>query len=103
MLVWLIGVAVFVVLWGKLWRTQPIAAFGVLIGLPFAWIFSRLIAPYVIGMKAIPIWLPPLPLVTIAITLFVFGVIVWLRADKLAPPKPRDEHDEHDEHDAGHH
>jgi hypothetical protein len=98
MLVWLIGVVIFVVLWGKLWRTQPVAAFGVLIGLPFAWIFSRLIAPYITGMKQIPIWLPPLPLITVAITLFVFGVIVWLRADKLGPPKQRD-----DDHDDGHH
>jgi hypothetical protein len=100
MLLWLIGVAVFVVLWGKLWRTQPAAAFGVLIGLPFAYIFSRLITPYVIGMKDIPIWLPPLPLVTIAVTLFVFGVVVWLRADSLPPPKQRDS-DEPPEH--GHH
>jgi hypothetical protein len=96
MLLWLIGVAVFVVLWGKLWRTQPAAGFGVLIGLPFAYIFSRLIAPYVIGTKDMPIWLPPLPLVTIALTLFVFGVVVWLRADNLPPPKQRDSHEQHE-------
>jgi hypothetical protein len=100
MLLWLIGVAIFVVLWGKLWRTQPAAGFGVLIGLPFAYILSQFITPYVTGMKDIPIWLPPLPLVTVALTLFVFGVIVWIRADRLPPPKQRDSDDQH-EH--GHH
>jgi len=35
-------------------------------------------------------------------SLFVFGVIVWLRADKLTPPSDADSHDEHgDGH--GHH
>ena len=95
MLSWLIGVAIFVLLWGSLWRVQPKAGFGVLIGLPFAWIFSRLMTPYVTGMNEIPLWLPPLPLAIIAVTLFVFGAIVWFRADKLPPPKVRDSHDEH--------
>ena len=60
MLIWLLGVAVFVVLWSGLWRAQPRAGFGVLLGLLLAWIFSRLITPYMTGMKPIPIWLPPL-------------------------------------------
>ena len=38
---WLIGVVVFVLLWGGLWRAQPKAAFGVLLGLLLAWLFSR--------------------------------------------------------------
>jgi hypothetical protein len=100
MLAWLIGVALFVVLWGILWRSQPIAGFGVLIGLPFAWIISRLITPYFTGMQDIPLWLPPLPLAIIAIMLFVFGGLVWFRADKLPPPKNIDSHDEHGH---GHH
>ena len=102
MLIWLIGVAFFVLLWGKLWRALPAAGFGVLIGLPLAWVASILITPYITGMKDIPVWLPPLPIITIAVTLFVFGVIVWLRADKLTPPSDADSHDEHgDGH--GHH
>jgi hypothetical protein len=102
MLIWLIGVAVFVLLWGKLWRVLPAAGFGVLIGLPLAWIASILITPYVTGMQAIPVWLPPLPIVTIAVTLFVFGVITWLRADKLTPPKDADDDHGHGDGD-GHH
>jgi hypothetical protein len=104
MLIWLIGVAVFVVLWGSFWRAQPKLWLGVLIGLPFAWFFSRLFTPYVTGMNQIPLWLPPLPLAIIATTLFVFGVLVWLRADRLPPPKQRpDEHATTEHSDHGHH
>ena len=102
MLIWLIGVAIFVLIWGKLWRVLPAAGFGVLIGLPLAWVASILITPYVTGMKAIPLWLPPLPIVIIAITLFTFGVITWLRADKLTPLKDADAQDDHG-HGDGHH
>jgi ABC-type sulfate transport system permease component len=100
LLLWLTGVVVFVVLWGGLWRSQPKAAFGVLLGLPLAWIFSRLMTPYVTGMNEIPLWLPPLPLAIVAVTLFVFGAIIWFRADKLPPPKRSEEHD--DQHSVGH-
>lgn len=102
MLIWLIGVAFFILLWGKLWRVLPAAGFGVLIGLPLAWVASILITPYITGMKAIPVWLPPLPIVIIAITLFVFGVITWLRADKLTRLSEADAHDDHG-HGDGHH
>ena len=110
MLIWLIGVAVFVFLWSGLWRVQPKAAFGVLLGLLLAYVFSRLLTPYVIGMTPIPIWLPPLPIAIIALTLFVFGTVTWLRADRLPPPRNRgDDHDHghghdhaHDEHGHGH-
>ena len=97
MLSWLIGVLVFVVLWAGLWRSQPKAAFGVLLGLPIAWILSRLITPYVTGMNEIPVWLPPLPIVVIATVLFYFGVRTWLRADNLPPPPKQ-----HDDHGHGH-
>jgi hypothetical protein len=99
MWIWLLGVVIFVLIWGKLWRALPAAAFGVLIGLPVAWIASLLLNPYVTGMKNIPLWLPPLPLVIVALTLFVFGVIVWFRADKLGPPRRTESH----EHEHGHH
>jgi hypothetical protein len=87
MLWWLIGIAIFVLLWGKLWQNQPKAAFGVLIGLLLAWFFSKLITPYLTGMEEVPIWLPPLPFATVAVTLLVVGALLWFRADKLPPVK----------------
>jgi hypothetical protein len=102
MLIWLLGVAVFVFLWSGLWRTQPKAAFGVLLGLLLAWILSRLITPYVTGMTPIPLWLPPLPLAIVALTLFVFGIVTWLRADRLPPPRGSGDEHGHDEHAQGH-
>jgi ABC-type sulfate transport system permease component len=102
MLTWLLGIAVFILLWGGLWRSQPKAAFGVLLGLPLAWIFSKLVTPYVTGMEEIPVWLPPLPIAIIALVLFVFGIVTWLRADNLPPPKPRDDGHGHSADHGGH-
>lgn len=76
---WLIGVALVLLLWYFMWQSQPKLAFGVLLGLPIAWIFSRLISPYVTGMEQVPVWLPPLPFAIVAITLLVFGVLIWIR------------------------
>jgi hypothetical protein len=54
-------------------------------------------------MTPIPLWLPPLPIAIIATTLFVFGTITWFRADKLPPPRQRDEEHGHDHaHGADH-
>ena len=103
MLTWLLGIVVFVVLWAGLWRSQPKAAFGVLLGLPVAWILSRLITPYVTGMNDIPVWLPPLPIVVIASTLFFFGIRTWLRADSLPPPPNQDDEHGHGHDGQGHH
>jgi len=101
MLIWLIGVAVCVFLWSGLWRVQPKAGFGVLIGLLLAWILSKLLTPYVTGMTPIPLWLPPLPVALIALTLFVFGAVTWLRADRLPPPRESEADHEHG-HDQAH-
>ena len=103
MLTWLLGIVVFVVLWAGLWGSQPKAAFGVLLGLPIAWILSRLITPYVTGMNDIPVWLPPLPIVVIASTLFFFGIRTWLRADSLPPPPNQEDEHGHGHDDHGHH
>ncbi len=89
MLIWLIGVALLVVIWGTLWRSQPKLAFGILIGLPVAWLISTFFIPYIKSLPKIPLWLAPLPVVTVALTLFVFGVLIWTRADRLPPPRER--------------
>lgn len=86
----LVTVLVLLAIWGALWRSQPKFAFGVLLGLPIAWLASRLVAPYLTGEAELPVWLPPLPFAVVATTLLTFGVIVWLRADNLPPPVVRE-------------
>ena len=94
MLWWLIGVAVFVLIWGRMWQGQPKLAFGVLIGLLIAWFLSRLIRPFLTGMETIPLWLPPLPFAIVAISLLAAGAWIWFKADNL-PPVRQPEHDGH--------
>lgn len=92
---WLAGVAIFVLLWGGLWRRNLLLSFGVLIGLLLAWLASVFVEPYVTGMEEIPVWLPPLPLATIAVVLFVYGALVWFRGNDALPKKKVDDSDEH--------
>ena len=102
MLGWLVGVGIFVLLWGALWKSSPRAAFGVmwgfLIALILAWLFSQQLTNYITGMNEIPVWLPPLPIVLVVIALFYFGIKTWINADKLPPPPQ-----EPDDHGHGHH
>lgn len=95
MILWLVAIAVLVVLWGTLWRRNYVFAFGILLGLPVAWMASVWLRPYVTGMEHIPLWLPPLPFAIVATTLFVYGAMIWFRADRLPPPPDDAEHDEH--------
>jgi hypothetical protein len=101
MWLWLIGIAVFVLIWGRLWQTQPKTAFGVLLGLPIAWFLSLWLRPYITGMREIPVWLPALPIVIIAVTLIVSGLWIWFRADRFQSAKPDEQDASHSEH--GHH
>ena len=101
---WLIGVAVFVVLWGGLWKSSPRAAFGAAIGFVLALlissVFSNQLTGYVTHMNEIPVWLPPLPFALVVVALLYFGIKTWLNADNLPPPRvPADDHG----HDAAHH
>ena len=94
MWLWLLGVAVFIVLWGKLWGSSPRAAFGAAIGFVLAlllsWIFSSQLTGYVTDMNEIPVWLPPLPFALVVVALFYFGIKTWLNADNLPPPRVPD-------------
>jgi ABC-type sulfate transport system permease component len=105
MLSWLIGVAIFALLLGALWKSSPRAAlgtvFGFVIGLFVYWVFSTQLTGYVTGMNEIPVWLPPLPVALVVITLFYFGIKTWLNADNLPPPPKTDADDDHG-HGGGH-
>jgi hypothetical protein len=90
---WLAAVALLLIVWALVWQHQPKLAFGILLGLPVAWIFSRLTAPYVTGMEQVPIWLPPLPFAIIAVTLLVFGALIWFRG--AGPVRPSTDDGEH--------
>jgi hypothetical protein len=92
MLNWLIGVAICVLIWGALWKKNLSLGFGILLGVLGAWFITRLIEPYVTGMEEVPLWLPPLPLATVAIALLIYGAVVWFRGnDALPKPKPKDD------------
>jgi hypothetical protein len=95
MLLWLIAVAMCVALWGLMWRASVELAFGVLIGVLLAWILSRLILPNVIAMEEFPVWVPPLPMATVAVLLFIYGAVVWFRGNDALPKGKADEHDDH--------
>lgn len=82
MIIWLIAVAVLALAWGAMWKNYPRMALGALIGMPIGWLLSNPVHSYLTGeMEDIPIWLPPLPLATIAILLIVVGLVIFLRPD----------------------
>jgi hypothetical protein len=43
----------------------------------------------------IPVWLPPLPLATVALILFIYGGLVWRRGNDRLPQKRSDDADKH--------
>jgi len=89
---WLVGVIVALLVWGALWKRNLSLAGGVLVGVLLAWALSYLLEPYVTGMETIPVWLPPLPLATIAIALFVYGALIWIRGNDALPKGKEDDH-----------
>jgi ABC-type sulfate transport system permease component len=92
---WLVAVALCCLLWAGIWKSNVVLALGVLIGLLLAWPLSNLLEPYVTGMEDIPIWLPPLPLATVATLLFVYGALIWLRGNDRLPKGKHHDPDEH--------
>ena len=95
MLWWLVAVVVCLMIWAVLWKRHMGLAFGVLVGVLLAWLLSYLLAPIVTGMETIPLWLPPLPLATIAVLLFVYGAVIWVRGNEGLPQKKHDDDGHH--------
>jgi len=95
MLWWLASVASCVLIWGLIWKKNLSMAGGILLGVLFAWLVSYFLKPYVTGMETVPLWLPPLPLATIAIILLVYGALVWVRGEAGLPKPKSDDSDHH--------
>lgn len=95
MITWLIAVVVALAIWGVVLKRNIVLGLGILFGVLIAWLLSYALEPYVTGsMDDVPVWLPPLPLATVAIVLFVYGVLVWIRgAEGLPKPKQSDDAD----------
>jgi uncharacterized membrane protein YccC len=91
---WLVGVIACLLVWGSLWKRNFGLAFGILIGVLLAWLLSYFIRPYITGEATVPVWLPPLPLATVAVSLFIYGVVVWVRGND-ALPEPKFGENEH--------
>ena len=96
MISWLIALIVCLLVWGMLWKSNVRLAFGITIGVVIAMILSLFIRPLLdVSMEDFPIWLPPLPLATVAIVLFVYGALVWLRGNEGLKDKKHDDHEQH--------
>ncbi|MDX1562025.1 MAG: hypothetical protein R3305_03825 [Gammaproteobacteria bacterium] len=95
MLWWLIGVVIAILVWASLWQRNFGLALGILFGVLLAWLLSYFLQPYVTGMEDIPVWLPPLPLATVALLLFVYGAVVWFRGNDALPQKKFDDDKHH--------
>ena len=71
---------VFLILWGFAWRSQIRLAFGILIGLIAGAAAAPFLGPYE-GLADVPMWLPPLPFITITVVMFVYGFLAWWALD----------------------
>jgi hypothetical protein len=78
-----------------IWKKSLSMAGGILIGVLLAWLFSYPLEPYVTGMENVPVWLPPLPLATIAVILLVYGALIWIRGNEALPQPKSDDSDHH--------
>jgi hypothetical protein len=82
-------------IWALAWRTQPQFALGMLLGVGLAWLAVLNFRPYLTGTEEMPVWLPPLPIATVAIVLLIYGIVVWLRGDIPIDQKNSDQHTSH--------
>jgi hypothetical protein len=71
----IVGALIFMVLWSLAWRSRPHLAFGIFLGLAGACALVAIV--WSSGIRRMPIWLPALPFVVVAITLFSFGILAW--------------------------
>jgi glucan phosphoethanolaminetransferase (alkaline phosphatase superfamily) len=75
MLFAMVGLLVFLALWGLAWRRQPVLAFGIFLGVAVACVGAAFVPTA--GIQHIPAWLPALPVAIIATALLGFGILAW--------------------------
>jgi hypothetical protein len=71
----IVGTLIFLALWGLAWRKRPSFAFGIFFGVVGACAVVAIV--WFSGMQRIPVWLPALPVIIVALTLFSFGFLAW--------------------------
>ena len=84
--------AALLIMWRIAWRTRPILGLGMTIGVLLAGIIAAVVGQP--SFEKVPLWLPPLPFVTVAVTLLCFGILAWVwddeqpgaRRSESAPP-----------------
>lgn len=72
----IIGMLIVLGLWTLAWRRQPFLAFGIFLGTASVCVLAALVRP--MSPQHLPIWLPPLPIAVVALSLFYFGTLAWL-------------------------
>jgi hypothetical protein len=78
-ILWIVVVLALLLLWRLAWRSQPLLAVGIGIGVLLGWVVGVTVeAP---SLEDIPIWLPPLPFAIVAAVLFFFGILAWFWGD----------------------
>lgn len=93
---WLIGIVACLLIWATLWKKNLVLSFGILLGVLLAWLASYALEPFITGAKQVPVWLPPLPLATVALVLLVYGSVVWIRGNEGLPrPEQKDSQHHH--------
>jgi hypothetical protein len=70
------GLVLFLALWGVAWQRQPNLGLGIFFGVAIAAVVAALVRAS--HLHSVPLWLPPLPLAVIAISLFGFGIWAWV-------------------------
>lgn len=97
MVLWLLGIAVCCFVWALLWKGNTSLGIGILLGVLLAWLLSYPLSTTLTEtpVEDIPVWLPPLPLATIAIALLIYGAVIWFKGNEALPQPKFDEKDEH--------
>jgi len=72
----IISLIIFLALWALAWKSQPKLALGIFIGLCLGGLSASYLGPYE-SLADVPIWLPPLPFITVTVVLLIYALLAW--------------------------